>query len=102
MEGAPMSARPERVQKIIGRLNWEIKQIEATIYGTEESEPLLIAIMLERKRDDIVRSAVLQLHTKIEDLLTQLILFCTLDIRSEKAEAQARRRKGKGISPDAL
>ncbi len=33
--------------------------------------------MLERKRDDIVRAAVLQIHTAIEDLLT-LHLACVL------------------------
>jgi hypothetical protein len=45
---------------------------------------LLYAEMLERKRDDMVRSAVLQLHTAIEDILNSTIVCCVLDAKPEK------------------
>jgi hypothetical protein len=65
-----MRKNPKRVEQAIKRLNKEIDEIGAAIYASGEERPVLVAAMLERKRDDIVRSAVLQLHTKIEDLLT--------------------------------
>jgi hypothetical protein len=58
-----MWENPKRVQQAIKRLNEEIGEIEAAIYAPGEDDPVLIAGMLERQRDDIVRSAVLQLHT---------------------------------------
>jgi hypothetical protein len=48
--------------------------------------------MLERKRDDIVRAAVLQLHTGIEDLLDQHITFAIVGrTRRRPARSQAAR-----------
>src|SRR5262245_2184894 len=40
--------------------------------------------MLEWKRDDIVRCAVLQLHTAIEDVLNSAIICHVLVVRPEK------------------
>ncbi|HLH93529.1 MAG TPA: hypothetical protein VKW08_00280 [Xanthobacteraceae bacterium] len=90
-----MRGNPKRIQKTIGRLNLEIEQINQAIYGTEEGEPWLVAAMLERKRDDIVRSAVLQLHTKIEDLLTRIMLFCALDITEKRLKHRVASDRGK-------
>jgi hypothetical protein len=54
----------------IKRLTKEIEEIDAFFYkGNEEDDRSLYVGMLERKRDDIVRSAVLQMHTAIENLL---------------------------------
>ena len=53
---------PKRVQQAAKRLNKEIEEIEDAIYAPGKDDPVLIAGMLERKRDDIVRSVVLQLH----------------------------------------
>ena len=92
-----MWGNPKRYQKIIGRLNLEIEQINNSIYGTEESEPMLVAAMLERKRDDIVRSAVLQLHTKIEDLLTRTMLLCALNITDKKLKHRLSSDKAKAF-----
>jgi hypothetical protein len=86
---------PRRVQQAIKRLNKEIAEIEAAIYAPGEDDPVLVAGMLERKRDDIVRSAVLQLHTSIEDLLTSLILYCVLHITDKKLKHRLRSERGK-------
>jgi len=90
-----MRGNPKRYQKIIGRLNLEIEQINNAIYGTEESEPMLVAAMLEQKRDDIVHSAVLQLHTKIEDLLTRIMLLCALNITEKRLKHRVSSNRGK-------
>lgn len=71
-----MRKKPEAVEATIKRLTREIEQIDRFFYrGNESDDRLLYAGMLERKRDDIVRSAVLQMHTAIEDLLNPLIVF---------------------------
>ena len=50
--------------------------------------------LLERKRDDIVRSAVLQLHTAIEDILNSWITCRVLGVRPEE---RSRRRSTQKI-----
>ena len=61
---------PRSVEATITRLTREIAEIDKFFYRSNENEDrVLYAGMLERKRDDMVRSAVLQMHTAIEDLL---------------------------------
>jgi hypothetical protein len=92
-----MWENPKRVQQAIKRLNKEIEEIDAAIYAPGEDDPVLVAGMLERKRDDIVRSAVLQLHTSIEDLLTSLILYCVLGVTDKKLKHRLSSEKGKAF-----
>jgi NTP pyrophosphatase (non-canonical NTP hydrolase) len=86
---------PKSAETMIARLTQEIGEIDAAIYGSEERDRVLVAGMLERKRDDIVRAAVLQLHTSIEDLLTSLVVYCALDITDEKLKRRLRSEKAK-------
>jgi len=53
--------------------------------------------MLEHKRDDVVRSAVLQLHTAIEDLLTHYIACTVLGVKAEERNAKMRTKAGKAL-----
>ncbi len=92
-----MWENPKRVQKAIKRLSNEIEQIDAMVYAPGQNDQVLVAGMLERKRDDMVRSAVLQLHTSIEDLLTQLILYCLLGITDNKQRHRLSSQKGKAF-----
>ncbi len=88
-----MWENPKRVEAAIKRLTREIDEIDAYFYRTNETEDrVLYAGMLERKRDDIVRSAVLQLHTSIEDLLDQHISFalCGVTLRRPPRSHSAR------------
>jgi len=63
------------VEAKISRLTREIAKIDAFFYHTNKADDrALYAAMLERKRDDMVRSAVLQLHTAIEDILNSWII----------------------------
>jgi hypothetical protein len=88
-----MWENPKRVEAAIRRLTREIEEIDIHFYRTHETEDrALFAGMLERKRDDMVRGAVIQLHTGIEDLLDQLIAFAITGgtlrrVRSESSRA---------------
>lgn len=65
----------------IRKLTSEISAIERFFYGSEEDgDRLLHSGMLERKRDDLVRGVVLQLHTAIEDILNTAIVCRALDV----------------------
>lgn len=67
---------PRSIETAIKRLTREIEEIDSFFYRYNENDDrLLYAGMLERKRDDIVRSAVLQMHTAIESLLNSLITY---------------------------
>jgi hypothetical protein len=92
-----MWQNPERVQKTIKRLRKEIAEIDAAIYPTDEGDLAIMAGMLERKRDDVVRSTVLQLHTAIEDLLTQVILYAALGITDMRLKHRLSRERGKAF-----
>jgi len=71
-----MWENPKSIEAAIKRLTGEIEEIDNFFYKCNESDDrLLYAGMLERKRDDMVRSAVLQMHTAIEDLLNSYITF---------------------------
>jgi hypothetical protein len=92
-----MRKNPKRAERTIKRINKEIAEIEAASYSSDEGEPMLVAAVLRRKRDDIVRSAVLQVHTKIEDLLTTLMLYCALGITDKKLKHRLSSEKGKAF-----
>lgn len=71
-----MWENPKRVEAAIKRLTREIEEIDFYFYRTSETEDrVLYAGMLERKRDDMVRAVVIQIHTAIEDLLDQHITY---------------------------
>jgi hypothetical protein len=81
-----------------GRLKREIARIDRFFYLQDEGKDLgQLAGMLERKRDDVVRSAVLQLHTASEDLLNLLIIHRVLN-----AESATRVRKLRTVTGRAL
>ena len=90
-----MWENPKRIEAAIKRLTREIEEIDNYVYKpTENDDRHLHAGMLERKRDDMVRSAVLQIHTAIEDLLDQHITFTIT--------GGTRRRQVRGHSARAL
>lgn len=75
---------PKSVETTIKRLTKEIAEIDEYFYrGNENEDRVLFAGMLERKRDDMVRSAVLQMHTAIEDLLNSHIVCRILNVKWE-------------------
>lgn len=80
---------PQAIETKIKRLEREIEEIDRYFYeGNKTEDRELYAGMLERKRDDIVRAAVLQMHTGIEDMLTSIIIHRILG-----ATSQTRKRK---------
>lgn len=65
---------PKSIESAIRRLTREIEEIERFFYRpNEKGDRFLYAGMLERKRDDVVRSTVLQMHTATEDLLNSYL-----------------------------
>jgi hypothetical protein len=86
------------VETKIGRLTREIRKIDDFFYGTnKDASRALYVGMLERKRDDMVRSAVLQLHTAIEDVLTFWITCRVLGIKMEEQEKRARSKSAQAL-----
>jgi hypothetical protein len=87
---------PGRTEAKISRLKREIAQIDELFYETtKDHDRDLYAGMLERKRDDVVRATVLQMHTSIEDLLNAQITCTVLGLKPED-------RPGKRRSKSAL
>ncbi len=89
-----MWENPKRVEAAIKRLSHEIEQMDALFYPADKNKRCLHAGMLERKRDDLVRGFVIQIHTAIEDILDQLITFAVTGstrahrpLRSQSARA---------------
>jgi hypothetical protein len=87
----------QSVETLITRLTAEIAEIDTFFYNLADKNRVLAAGMLERKRDDIVRSVVLQLHTSIEDLLTSIILYCVLGITDEALKTRLRSARAKAL-----
>lgn len=82
---------PRSVEAKITRLTREIAEVDQFFYKTNENDDrALYAGMLERKRDDMVRSAVLQLHTAIEDVLNSTIICCILNVKPEDRSRKMR------------
>ena len=64
------------IETKITRLSREIAEIDGFFYrGSEDEDRGLYASMLERKRDDMVRSTVLQIHTAIENILLCVVVL---------------------------
>lgn len=89
-----MWENPKRVEATIKRLSCEIEQMDELFYPENTEERHLYSGMLERKRDDLVRGFVIQIHTAIEDILDQLITFAVTGstrshrrLRSQSAKA---------------
>jgi len=89
---------PKSVETRIARLKKEMGQIESFLYDLDaQDERIGVAALLEHKRDDLVRAAVLQIHTAIEDLLTQIILYCALGITKEEYKNRLRSDKARAL-----
>ncbi len=86
------------IETKIRRLTREIRKIDELFYGTnKDASRDLYAGMLERKRDDMVRSVVLQLHTGIEDILTAWITCRVLGIKMEERKKRARTKSAQAL-----
>ena len=70
-------SNPRSVETKIKRLTREIAQIDEYFYQPDKQDRVAYAGMLERKRDDVVRSAVLQMHTACVDGSLLARTFCT-------------------------
>ncbi len=88
----------QQMDSKITRLTREIANIDQFFYGVNENgDRSLYAGMLERKRDDMVRGAVLQLHTAIEDVLNSQIMCCVLNVKPEERMRKMRTRPARAL-----
>ena len=86
------------IEAKIRRLTREISQIDDFFYGiNKDADRDLYSGMLERKRDDMVRSVVLQLHTGIEGVITSWITCRVLGIKLEQREKGSRTKAAKAL-----
>jgi hypothetical protein len=91
-------ARRSYLRRKIGRLEREIAAIDEHFYLTEkDGDPAQHASMLERKRDDMMRAAVLQLHTSIEDVLDEHIMCRILEVPAYGRMRLMPSRRGKAL-----
>jgi hypothetical protein len=92
------AAKRSYVRRKISRLEREISSIDKMFYLTEkDGDPSQHASMLERKRDDIIRAAVLQLHTSIESVLDEHIMCHVLGVPAYKRMRLMSSRSGKAL-----
>jgi hypothetical protein len=91
---------PARVEKRIKKLTREIDEINSFFYGYHKDKSRLAYMgMLEFKKDDVVRSIVLQMHTSIEDLMTAMLFSGILGAPHRKSGRKKRRTKrGQALS----
>ena len=101
MDSMPTKKKPNAtlyLKRKISRLTKEIAEIDAFFYLKDADGDLAQdASMLERKRDDIVRSAVLQLHTAIEDVLTSWIVCRYFGVGPTGRKAKERTTAGRAL-----
>lgn len=71
----------------------EIREIESMMYDIPDGDAMLRCFMAERKRDDIVRSVVIQLHTSIEDVLNNWVKCRLMGCTRTKLPRVARSRR---------
>lgn len=92
-------AREKRVRRTIRRISREIQEIEEFAYQTKSMDLDSQQVLLEMKRDDIVRGFVLQMHTSIEDLLNEWLKCRLLGCSHEELRivASKRRRASRNI-----
>lgn len=87
----------ETVERNIRRIKREIAEIDAFVYTEDTEDRFLYLGMLERKREDIVRSTVLQMHTAIENILTTLLLQHVLDLTVEERHRAPRGKAARAM-----
>jgi hypothetical protein len=91
-------SNPRSIEAKITRLTREIEEIDKFFYkANEDDDRYLYAGMLERKRDDMVRSAVLQTHTAIEDILNSLIICRILNVKAEERSRRTRSKSARAL-----
>lgn len=95
-----VKVRSERYLRVkIRRLEKEILDLDELFYRAEATHDLdQHASMLERKRDDVIRAAVLQMHTAIEDVINSLIAHRIMNAESRTRKAKLRSTRGKALA----
>ena len=94
-----MSLSDKSIEAHIKRLTKEIAEMEegGPVRLHRSQQVLGVMALLEAKRDSVVRAAVLQLHTQIEDYLSKIMLYCVLGITTKKLKHRLRGHKARAF-----
>ncbi|MGC2775964.1 MAG: hypothetical protein WA418_10065 [Bradyrhizobium sp.] len=93
-----MPGKQTYLKRKVSRLKREIAEINAAFYELSKDGDLLQhASMLERQRDDVIRGAVLQLHTSIENLLDKMIMCHLVGVHANKLSRTMGSTRGKAL-----
>jgi hypothetical protein len=87
------STRERRLNKKSREITDEIREINDLLYNVETKDIEQRYFMLERQRDDVVRSFVLQFHTAIEDLMDTWLKSVLLEVKAEDVNSVGRTRR---------
>ncbi len=91
-------AKQPYLHRKIRRLEREITAVDEIFYLIErDGDPRQHAAMLERKRDDMIRAAVLQVHTSIEDILNSQIMCHIFGVPAHQRMRLMATRAGKAL-----
>jgi hypothetical protein len=93
-----MAGKQVYLNRKVSRLKREIAEINGAFYELSKDGDLAQhAGMLERQRDDVIRGAVLQLHTSIENLLDKMIMCHLVGVHANKLGSVMRGARGKAL-----
>lgn len=93
-----MAGKQVYLKRKVSRLKREIAEINGAFYELSKDGDLAQhAGMLERQRDDVIRGAVLQLHTSIENLLDKMIMCHLVGVHANKLGSVMRGARGKAL-----
>ena len=92
-----MAGKQTYLKRKVSVLKREIAQINSAFYELESSDLEQQASMLERQRDDVIRGAVLQLHTSIENLIDKMIMCHLVGVPADKLGRMMGSNRGKSL-----
>jgi len=98
IRGDRLSGKHAYLKRKVSRLKREIAEINGAFYELSKDGDLAQhASMLERQRDDVIRGAVLQLHTSIENLLDKMIMSHLVRVHANRLGALMASTRGKAL-----
>jgi hypothetical protein len=92
-----MPGKQTYLKRKVSVLKREIAQINSAFYELESNDLEQQASMLERQRDDVIRGAVLQLHTSIENLIDKMIMCHLVGVSADKLGRMMGSNRGKSL-----
>ena len=87
-----MLRKKQAIEGRIKRVSTEIEEIESYFYGGTREDIETRLYLLQLKRENVIRSIVLELHLALEDLITSWLKSYLLNCRPRSLDRALRRR----------